>query len=77
MVLGNRDQCDFYSGFTLLPSVGRATLQLTPFLNGQYFECHFAQPAVRSGHGATTEEQEVWGDTGSGITMLDVKVQES
>jgi hypothetical protein len=77
MGLGNRDNCNFYSGFTLLPSVWRAALQLPPFLDGQHFECHFSQPAVRSGRGANSEEQAMWGDTGSGITMLGVKGQAS
>ena len=77
MVLGNRDHCNFYSGFTLLPSVWRAALLLASFLNGQHLECHFAQPAVRSSRGATSEAQAMWGDTGSVITMLGVKVQAS
>jgi hypothetical protein len=77
MVLGNRDHCNFYSGFTLLPSVWRAALQLAPFLNGQHFEYHIAQPAVRCGRSAPSEEQAVWGGAGSGITTLGAKVQAS
>jgi len=52
-------------------------LQLAPILNEQHFEYHFAQPAVGCGRSVTSEEQTVWGGTGSGITTLGAKVQAS
>lgn len=77
MVLGHRDRCNFYSGFTLLPRVWRDALQLAPFINGQHFEYHVAQPAVGCGRSSTSEEQVVWRGMGSGITTLGAKVQAS
>jgi hypothetical protein len=77
MVLGNRDNSNFYSGFTLLPSVWRAALQLATFLDEQHSEYHCAQPAVGCCRSATSEEQAVWEGTGSDITTLGAKVQAS
>jgi len=52
-------------------------MQLAPILNEQHLEYNFTQPAVGCGRSATSEEQTVWGGTGSGITTLGAKVQAS
>ena len=60
-----------------MPSVWRAALRLALFLSEQHFEYHFAQLAVGCGRSSSSEEQAVWGGTGSGITALGAKVQAS